>query len=140
MMSKFFEKVHRLVRQVPPGKVVSYGAIARMLEHPHAARTVGWAMHSLPPSVPPASEGEGIDVSPASGGEERGGVPWWRVLNSKGRVSLSGERGANLQRELLEAEGVEFDERGYVDWKRFGWDGLPWHEIEELMQTIEEEV
>ena len=69
--------------------MVSYGAIARMLEHPHAARTVGWALHSLPPSVPPAS-----------GGEERGGVPWWRVLNSKGRISLSGERGANLQHTL----------------------------------------
>ena len=117
-MSSFFEKVHHLVRQVPAGKVISYGAIARMLEHPHAARTVGWAMHGVP---------EGSDV------------PWWRVLNSKGHISLSGERGANLQRELLEAEGVEFDERGYVDWKRFGWEGLPWHEIEELMRAMEED-
>ena len=116
-MSSFFEKVHRLVQQVPSGKVISYGAIARTLEHPHAARTVGWAMHNIP---------EGSDV------------PWWRVLNSKGRISLSGERGANLQRELLEAEGIEFDERGYVDWERFGWEGLAWHEIEELMRKIEE--
>lgn len=117
-MSSFFEKVHHLVRQVPPGKVTSYGAIARMLEHPYAARTVGWAMHSIP---------EGSDV------------PWWRVLNSKGRISLSGERSANLQRELLEAEGVEFDGHGYVDWERFGWEGPPWHEIEELMRAMEEE-
>jgi methylated-DNA-protein-cysteine methyltransferase-like protein len=129
-MSGFFEKVHRLVRRIPPGTVTSYGAIARMLEHPHAARTVGWAMHSLPPSVPPApvpSEVEGC------GGDERGGVPWWRVLNSKGCISLSGERGANLQRELLEAEGVAFDERGCVDLERFGWEGLAWHEIAELL-------
>lgn len=118
-MPSFFEKVHHLVRQVPPGKVVSYGAIARMLEHPHAARTVGWAMHGVP---------EGSDV------------PWWRVLNSKGHISLSGERGAGLQRKLLEAEGVEFDERGYVNWERFGWEGLAWHEIEELMRELEEEV
>ena len=118
-MPSFFEKVHRLVRQVPPGKVTSYGAVARMLEHPHAARTVGWAMHGVP---------EGSDV------------PWWRVLNSKGRISLAGEHGANLQRELLEAEGVAVSERGCVDLKRFGWDGLPWHEIEELMRALEEEV
>ncbi len=91
-----------------------------MLEHPHAARTVGWALHSLPP---------------ASGGGERGtDVPWWRVINSQGRISTScREHGANVQRELLEAEGVEFDEYGYVDWDRFGWERLPWHEVEKLL-------
>ncbi|MBN1976558.1 MAG: MGMT family protein [Anaerolineae bacterium] len=118
-MSSFFEKVHHLVRQVPPGKVTSYGAVARMLEHPHAARTVGWALHSLPS---------------AREGDERGGVPWWRVLNSKGCISLAGEHGAGLQRELLEAEGVEVSERGCVDLMRFGWEGLLWYEIEELMK------
>ena len=119
----FFERVYRLVRQVPPGKVTSYGAIARMLDHPHAARTVGWALHSLPSSVPP------------SGGDERGSdVPWQRVINSQGRISTScREHGADAQRELLEAEGIEFDEHGYVDWERFGWEGLSWLEVEELM-------
>lgn len=78
MTTGFFERVYRLVRQTPPGKVTSYGAVARMLGHPRAARTVGWALHSLPPSVPP------------SGGDEReGDVPWWRVINSQGRVSTS---------------------------------------------------
>jgi methylated-DNA-protein-cysteine methyltransferase-like protein len=110
-MSSFFAKVYRLVQRVPPGKVVSYGGVARMLEHPHAARTVGWAMHSIP---------EGMDV------------PWWRVLNSKGCISLSERGGASRQRELLEAEGVEFDERGFVDWERYGWEGLSWSEIKEL--------
>ncbi|MCK4316986.1 MAG: MGMT family protein, partial [Anaerolineae bacterium] len=43
-MPGFFKRVYRLVRQVPPGKVTSYGAIARMLGHPRAARTVGWAL------------------------------------------------------------------------------------------------
>lgn len=115
----FFEQVYRLVRQIPPGKVTSYGAIARMLGNPRAARTVGWALHSLPPSVPP---------------DERGGdVPWQRVVNSQGRISTSClEHGGGLQRALLEAEGVEFDERGYMDWARFGWEELPWPEVEEL--------
>ena len=114
-MSGFFEKVYRVVRQVPCGKVTSYGAIARMLEHPHAARTVGWAMHSIP---------EGADV------------PWWRVINSQGCVSTRGRgQGSNVQQELLEAEGVEFDERGYVDWERFGWEGLSWQEVQDLLRA-----
>jgi methylated-DNA-protein-cysteine methyltransferase-like protein len=122
-MPNFFEKVYRLVRQVPPGKVTSYGAIARMLGNPRAARTVGWALHSLPPSVPPG------------GGDEEGGdVPWQRVINSKGHISTScREHGADHQRDLLEAEGIEFDERGYVNLDRFGWEGLTWLEVEELM-------
>ena len=125
MATSFFDQVYRLVRQIPPGKVTSYGAIARMLGNPHAARTVGWALHSLPPSVP------------SSGGEERGGdVPWHRVINSQGRISTScQEHGANLQRTLLEAEGIEFDEHGYTDWDRFGWNGLPWPEVEELITS-----
>jgi methylated-DNA-protein-cysteine methyltransferase-like protein len=113
-MTSFFAKVYCLVRQVPYGKVTSYGAIARMLEHPHAARTVGWAMHSIP---------EGVDV------------PWWRVINSRGCISL-GKHGADLQRELLESEGVEFTEGGCVDWKRFGWKGLSWPEVAELVRSV----
>jgi len=101
----FFERVYRVVRQVPPGKVTSYGAVARMLEHPHAARTVGWALHSLP---------EGSDV------------PWHRVIDSRGRIPAKGrEISAGLQRSLLESEGIEFDERDTVDWDRFGWEDLP---------------
>jgi methylated-DNA-protein-cysteine methyltransferase-like protein len=112
-MPGFFEQVYQLVRQVPSGKVTSYGSIARMLDHPRAARTVGWALHSLP---------EGSDV------------PWHRVINSQGRISTGGrEHGANLQRALLEAEGVEFDESETVDWERYGWAGLSWPEIEQLL-------
>jgi len=118
-MPGFFEQVYRLVRQVPPGKVTSYGTIAHILGNPRAARTVGWALHSLPPSE----------------GDARGGsVPWQRVINSRGRISTScEEHGEGLQRALLEAEGIEFDEHGYVDWDRFGWEGLPWPEVKELI-------
>jgi len=94
MTTGFFGRVYRLVRQTPPGKVTSYGAIARMLGygaiarmlgHPRAARTVGWALHSLP---------------------EDSDVPWQRVINSQGRISTScREHSASLQRTLLEAEG-----------------------------------
>lgn len=116
-MRDFYQRVYRLVRQIPYGRVTSYGAIARMLGNPRAARAVGWALHSLPPGGP-AGESD---------------VPWHRVINSRGYVSTGcWEHDASLQRALLEAEGVEFDERGILDWARFGWEGLPWMEVEEL--------
>jgi methylated-DNA-protein-cysteine methyltransferase-like protein len=108
----FFEKVYRLVSMIPAGKVASYGQIARMLGSPHGARTVGWALHSLP---------DGIDV------------PWHRVINSQGRISTSFPRhGANLQREFLEAEGVVFDEEDRINWEVYGWEGLDWAELDAL--------
>ena len=51
------------------------------------------------------------------------GIPWQRVINAKGEISVRPGHGANVQRELLEADGVDFDERGRVDLKRFQWSG-----------------
>ncbi len=116
-MIGFFEQVYRLVRQVPPGKVTSYGAIARMLGYPRAARTVGWALRALAGNDAPSGEP----------------VPWHRVVNSRGRISLSEWEGSGLQRVLLEAEGVEFCVDGSVDMRRFGWAGLAWPEVEALL-------
>jgi methylated-DNA-protein-cysteine methyltransferase related protein len=51
-------------------------------------------------------------------------VPWWRVINSRGEVSIRGvEHGEVLQRTLLEREGVTFQRNGRVSWKHFGWQG-----------------
>jgi len=97
----FTEKVYQLVRQVPRGRVVSYGGIAALLGQPRAARGVGQALHALP---------DGSDV------------PWWRVVNHNGEISIKGVlHGAALQRQLLRAEGVRFNRAGRIDWKRFGW-------------------
>ncbi len=99
----FFAQVYHLVRQIPTGRVASYGTIARMLGRPGAARMVGWALHSLP---------------------EQSNVPWHRVLNHRGQIAFDPQSNAanfNLQRALLEAEGVELDSQGCVDWERFGW-------------------
>ncbi len=97
-MQGFAQRVFALVAQVPRGQVVTYGLVARALGEPQGARMVGWAMHQC-------SEG----------------LAWYRVINSRGQVSLSGEGGA-LQQRLLEDEGVRFDERGRVDLARFLWD------------------
>jgi methylated-DNA-protein-cysteine methyltransferase-like protein len=114
-MPSFFDAVYVLVRQIPRGKVASYGDIAAMLGHPRAARTVGWALASLPP-----------------GQEEE--IPWQRVINAQGRISIRHMRhAADEQRALLEAEGIEFDSRGLVDLQRFGWEGLSAVEVEALL-------
>ncbi len=111
-MSDFFRKVYRLVSLIPRGKVATYGQIAGLLGHPRAARTVGWALHALP---------DGTDV------------PWQRVINAQGRISTScRQHSAEVQRELLEAEGVVFDSRGHVDLERFRWAGPDWSELDAL--------
>lgn len=87
------------MRQIPEGRVCSYGQIARWLGLSGGARQVGWAMRAL-------------DGKPD--------VPWHRVVNSRGRVSLQGRPG-DLQRALLEAEGIRFDARGRLDLDTLAW-------------------
>ncbi len=117
-MSSFFEQVYAVVRQIPPGKVASYGQVAALLGHPRAARTVGWALAALRENEEP-------------------GVPWQRVINAQGRVSIRNlEHAPEEQQLLLEAEGVEFDEHGKVDWKRYGWEGLSAVELEALLAAL----
>jgi methylated-DNA-protein-cysteine methyltransferase-like protein len=109
-MESEFERIYEIVRCIPPGKVATYGQIAKLLGQPQAARTVGWAMGAIP---------------------EGSNVPWQRVINSQGRISLPpGSPGAVLQRTLLEDEGVVFDEKGRVNLKVFGWKGLDPVQIE----------
>jgi methylated-DNA-protein-cysteine methyltransferase-like protein len=114
---RFFKQVYALVRCIPEGRVATYGQIARLLGQPHAARTVGWAMRETP---------EGSDV------------PWHRVVNAAGRISLPDPEGSAEQRRLLEAEGVVFRPDGGISMERFAWDGLPEFEIRTLMAQTEE--
>jgi methylated-DNA-protein-cysteine methyltransferase-like protein len=101
--------IHALTRQIPPGEVATYGQIAFVAEL-STPRIVGYAMASLP---------AGSDV------------PWHRVLNSSGRVSPRREGDADhRQRERLRGEGVLFDRRGRVDFRRVGWRGPPWEWLE----------
>ncbi len=111
----FFQKVWLLVLQIPPGRVTWYGHIAEMLDAPGAARTVGWALNALTP-------------------DQARVIPWQRVINKSGRCSI---RHVGItpqeQQALLEAEGVVFDDRGYTDFRRFGWDGLTPDEVQALL-------
>jgi methylated-DNA-protein-cysteine methyltransferase-like protein len=116
---RFFEQVYALVCCIPPGRVATYGQIARLLGQPHAARTVGWAMRDIP---------EGRDV------------PWHRVVNASGRVSIRDADAALAQRRRLETEGVAFDADGRINLDRFGWVGLPPPAVQELLRQREDEL
>jgi methylated-DNA-protein-cysteine methyltransferase-like protein len=102
--ASFFAQVYEVVCRVPQGKVATYGQIARILGQPRSARTVGWALRSMP---------------------EDSEAPWQRVVNSKGTVSFRpGSPGAAIQQALLEEEGVVFDQEGRIDLTIYGWEGL----------------
>lgn len=90
-----------MIRRIPRGRVATYGQIARLAGLPGHARQVGYALHALPPST---------------------SVPWQRVVNASGGISLRSSNGAAItQRILLEREGVVFDARGRIALARFGW-------------------
>ena len=102
-MPPFFKAVYDAVGSIPRGKVCSYGQVALMVGAPNAARQVGWALHCLPADTD---------------------VPWHRVINARGGISLRGRMGeADLQRRLLEAEGIEFSAQGLIDFSRYGYTG-----------------
>ena len=89
------------IRRIPPGRVATYGQIASLAGFDGHARQVGYALHNLP---------------------SRSDVPWHRVVNARGEVSpRSAGDSHELQRMLLEGEGVEFSLAGRLDLKKFGW-------------------
>ena len=101
MSGEIYSRVYELARQIPRGRVSSYGRMARLLGEPRWARLVGYAMRAC--------------HDPA--------VPCHRVLRHDGALAVSfGAGGPELQQALLEAEGVTVS-GGRVDMARFGWDG-----------------
>ncbi len=112
-----------IVWQVPRGRVFTYGQIADMIPAPEgialpdyeriAPRWVGYAMNR--------AMGSAIN---APSDPDQPHIPWQRIINSKGGISLpEGSHSASQQRALLEAEGVVFNEKGLVDFNQYGWDG-----------------
>jgi methylated-DNA-protein-cysteine methyltransferase-like protein len=99
-------QVWDVVRQIPAGKVATYGQIAKLLPTPEGVEEKAYL------SLGPRWVGSAMAKCPDD-------VPWQRVINSKGEISP--RPGAEEQRRLLEEEGVEFDDRGRVDLVRFGW-------------------
>ena len=97
----FFKRVYEAVKQIPRGKVATYGQIAMICESPRASRAVGWALHNNP---------------------QPGVIPCHRVVDRNGRLAPAfAFGGSEVQRELLENEGVTFLDNGNVDLKKHIW-------------------
>ena len=99
------DRIYEVVRRIPAGKVATYGQVATLAGARGHARQVGYALHGLP---------------------EDADVPWHRVVNARGQISLRSVPGSGAeQKRLLEAEGVEFDRVGTIDLSRCRWRARP---------------
>jgi methylated-DNA-protein-cysteine methyltransferase-like protein len=100
-MSPSYARIYEVVRRIPRGRVATYGQVAELAGLPGHARQVGYALHALP---------------------EGSAVPWHRVLNARGTLSLRRSFGGEIaQRLRLEREGVRFDAGGRVALERVRW-------------------
>ena len=106
MSKDFFQRVYKIVSQIPEGKVATYGQIALLLGEPRSARIVGWAMKAAPKEL---------------------NLPCHRVVNKLGEMAPSYVFGSmELQRDILISEGITFKENRCIDMKKHLWSG-PYH-------------
>jgi methylated-DNA-protein-cysteine methyltransferase-like protein len=99
-MNVRYDEIQRVVSLIPRGRVATYGQIAELARIPGQARRVGYALSALPEGSP---------------------IPWHRVVNAKGEISLRSQGGAGtLQRRLLQKEGIRF-EKGKLSLARYQW-------------------
>jgi methylated-DNA-protein-cysteine methyltransferase related protein len=96
----FTERVKRLIKSIPKGKVAAYGQIAAFAGDPRGARQVARLLHSC---------------------AEKDNLPWQRMINRMGRISLLPGHGYELQHSLLRKEGIRFHLDGSIDLERYLW-------------------
>jgi methylated-DNA-protein-cysteine methyltransferase-like protein len=117
----FTEKVIIIIKNIPSGKVTTYGTVALLAGSPRSAREVGYILHSQ---------------------TEKHQLPWQRVINKKGYISIRGGdiNMKNLQKSLLEQEGVEVSEDFVIDLSIYGWRGtendLGYSKLEKQLELI----
>ena len=109
------ERVYEIVRQIPVGRVMTYGQIAGILGEGYTPRTVGYVMH----------------------GADTENVPWQRVINSQGACSTGRmTMPVNLQQDMLESEGVVFNDKGKCDLKTYLWFPEGYEEEDDLQPSL----
>jgi len=96
----FTQKVKEIIKKIPRGKVATYGQIAAYAGNPRAVRQVVWILNSS---------------------SRKDKLPWHRVINRQGKISLKPNHGYEIQKMLLEKEGVKFDKSGSIDFERYLW-------------------
>lgn len=99
-ISDFTITVIKIIKQIPEGKVTTYGKIAILAGNPRSARQVSWILHSS---------------------SKKYDLPWHRVINSKGLIAMNSVDDKNTQKELLEKEGIEFLGDFKVNLKKYQW-------------------
>ena len=97
-MEPFTERVIEIIKGIPEGKVMTYGQIARMTGSPIGARQVVRVLHTL---------------------SKKYKLPWHRVVNIKGEISVKDYESHNVQRMFLEREGIRFNEHNFIDLNEF---------------------
>lgn len=100
MQRTFYQRVIDMIKRIPKGQVTTYGQIARSVGSPQSARQVAYILHSS---------------------SDKENLPWHRVINSKGCIALKRGSGYELQKKLLEDEGIVLDKEGCIDLGRFLW-------------------
>jgi methylated-DNA-protein-cysteine methyltransferase-like protein len=96
----FSYRIKEIIKSVPRGKVATYGQIATIAGHPKGARLVSYILHSS---------------------SKKDNLPWHRIINRKGMISLKKGYGYEIQYQLLKDEGISFDDYATIDLKKFGW-------------------
>ncbi len=101
-----YDRIVAVILAIPPGRVATYGTVAKLAGHPRAARTVSYVLHSSSKKLK---------------------LPWQRVVGSAGKglakISLPKESGGDRQMRLLKQEGVMFSDGGRIDLRTYGWNG-----------------
>ncbi len=100
MLKSFYQRVIDIIKNIPQGKVATYGQIAAYAGNRRAARQVAYILHSS---------------------SRKEDLPWHRVVNNKGSISLKPGHGYEIQKKLLKKEGITFKENNCIDLKRFLW-------------------
>ena len=100
-MQTFTEKALAVIRQIPPGKIMTYGQVATMAGSPRAARQVTRILHSM---------------------SNKYNLPWHRIVNIHGQIAVRDDESRFFQRKLLLDEGVEVDQNDQIDLARFRFD------------------
>jgi methylated-DNA-protein-cysteine methyltransferase-like protein len=119
--TSFTDSVIEIIKSIPHGKVTTYGTVATLAGSPRSAREVGYLLHSL---------------------TEKHNLPWQRVINKKGFISIRGDdvNMKNLQKSLLEEESVAVSEDFMIDLKKYGWWGekkdLDSSQLEEQLKLV----
>lgn len=102
MATESTERIETVLKAIPKGRVLSYGEVAALAGLPKGARLVVRVLHAR---------------------SEKSGLPWHRVLRKDGSIALPAGEGFDLQKALLEAEGVKVSASGKVELGRYGWKG-----------------